>query len=86
VGAKAEIYRLIDDLANEGLGIMFISSELPEILGLSDRIYVMQNGRITGELSGTKATEEAVLALAMADNISAAPGGTLTISQESKPL
>ncbi|HLO31225.1 MAG TPA: sugar ABC transporter ATP-binding protein, partial [Anaerolineales bacterium] len=86
VGAKAEIYRLIDDLANEGLGIMFISSELPEILGLSDRIYVMQNGRITGELSGANATEEAVLALAMADHISAAPVGTLNISQESKPL
>jgi L-arabinose transport system ATP-binding protein len=86
VGAKAEIYRLIDDLANEGLGIMFISSELPEILGLSDRIYVMQNGRITGELSGANATEEAVLALAMADNISAAPAGALTISQESKPV
>ncbi len=72
VGAKAEIYRLIDDLANEGLGIMFISSELPEILGLSDRIYVMQHGRITGELSGAKATEEAVLKLAMADQLSAA--------------
>jgi len=86
VGAKAEIYRLIDELANEGLGIMFISSELPEILGLSDRIYVMQNGRITGELSRANATEEAVLALAMADHISAAPVGTLTISQENKPL
>jgi L-arabinose transport system ATP-binding protein len=73
VGAKAEIYRLIDDLANDGLGIMFISSELPELLGLADRIYVMQNGRITGELAGATATEEAVLALAMADNLSAAP-------------
>ena len=50
VGAKAEIYHLIDDLANQGLGIMLISSELSEILGLSDRIYVMQHGRITGEL------------------------------------
>jgi ABC-type sugar transport system ATPase subunit len=70
VGAKAEIYRLIDDLANEGLGIMFISSELPELLGLADRIYVMQNGRITGELSAAAATEEAVLALAMVDNLS----------------
>ena len=69
VGAKAEIYRLIDDLANDGLGIMFISSELPELLGLADRIYVMQNGRITGELAGARATEEAVLALAMADNL-----------------
>ncbi len=73
VGAKAEIYRLIDDLANEGLGIMFISSELPEILGLSDRIYVMQHGRITGELSGAAATEEAILNLAMVDHLSVAP-------------
>ncbi|MFM8321852.1 MAG: sugar ABC transporter ATP-binding protein [Chloroflexota bacterium] len=71
VGAKAEIYRLIDELANQGLGIMFISSELPEILGLSDRIYVMQNGRITGELVGKDATEEAVLGLAMVDHLTA---------------
>jgi L-arabinose transport system ATP-binding protein len=73
VGAKSEIYRLIDDLANQGLAIIFISSELPEILGLSDRIYVMQNGRITGELPAKSATEEAVLALAMADQLSAVP-------------
>ncbi len=78
IGAKAEIYRLIDDLANEGLGIMLISSELPEILGLADRIYVMQNGRITGELSRAEATEEAILQLAMADNLSAASTGTAT--------
>jgi ABC-type proline/glycine betaine transport system ATPase subunit len=49
---------------------MFISSELPEILGLSDRIYVMQNGRIAGELPGAGATEEAVLGLAMAEHLS----------------
>jgi L-arabinose transport system ATP-binding protein len=67
VGAKAEIYRLIDELANERLGIMFISSELPEILGLADRIYVMQNGRIVGELTGADATEEAILGLAIVD-------------------
>ncbi len=72
VGAKAEIYNLIDELANEGLGIMFISSEMPEILGLADRIYVMQNGRITGELSGADATEEAILELAMVDDLSLA--------------
>jgi ABC-type sugar transport system ATPase subunit len=72
VGAKAEIYRLIDDLANQGLAIMFISSELSEILGLSDRLYVMQNGRITGELSAASASEEAVLKLAMVDQLSAA--------------
>ena len=70
VGAKAEIYHLIDDLANEGIGIMFISSDLPEILGLSDRIYVMQNGRISGEMPGPGATEEGVLALAMVDHLS----------------
>jgi L-arabinose transport system ATP-binding protein len=70
VGAKAEIYRLVDELAGEGLGIMLISSELPEIIGLSDRIYVMQNGRITGELQGgTSVTEEQVLALAMVDHL-----------------
>ena len=72
VGAKAEIYRLIDELANEGLGIMLISSEMPEIIGLSDRVYVMQNGRITGELSGDNINEEAILELAMIDNMSAA--------------
>ena len=49
---------------------MFISSELPEILGLSDRIYVMQNGHITGELSGEEATEEKILKLAMAEDLS----------------
>ena len=69
VGAKAEIYRLIDELAHEGLGIMLISSELPEILGLCDRIYVMQGGRITGQLNGADATEEKVLALAMAEHL-----------------
>jgi L-arabinose transport system ATP-binding protein len=73
VGAKAEIYRLVDSLANEGLGIMFISSEMPEMLGLADRIYVMQNGRLTGELSADEATEEAVLNLAMSDNLTNAP-------------
>jgi len=72
VGAKAEIYRLIDGLASDGLGIVLISSELQEILGLCDRIYVMQGGRIRGELPGNEATEEAVLALAMADHLAAA--------------
>jgi ABC-type sugar transport system ATPase subunit len=71
VGAKAEIYSLIDQLANEGIAIIFISSDLPEILGLSDRIIVMQNGRITGELPGDEATEEQVLALAYREHLSA---------------
>jgi L-arabinose transport system ATP-binding protein len=85
VGAKAEIYRLIDELANEGLGIMFISSELPEILGLSDRVYVMQNGRITGEMPGSEATEQNVLALAMMDHLSASRGQPVTGPAEEAP-
>ena len=74
VGAKAEIYQLIDELANEGLGIILISSEMPEILGLADRVYVMQNGRITGELSREEATEASVLELAMVDNLAVSDG------------
>ncbi|MEV6209297.1 sugar ABC transporter ATP-binding protein [Kitasatospora sp. NPDC051914] len=73
VGAKAEIYQIIADLAEEGVAILVISSELPEVLGLADRIVVMQNGRITGELDRAHATEEAVLNLAMADDIAPAP-------------
>ncbi|HOL16797.1 MAG TPA: ATP-binding cassette domain-containing protein, partial [Bacillota bacterium] len=65
VGAKAEIYRLIVDLANSGLGIIFISSELPEIIGLSDNIVVMREGRISGFLTREEATEEDILTLAM---------------------
>ncbi|MEW1912623.1 sugar ABC transporter ATP-binding protein [Kitasatospora sp. NPDC085895] len=75
VGAKAEIYRIIADLAAEGVAILVISSELPEVLGLADRIVVMQNGRITGELDRADATEEAVLSLAMADDIAPATPG-----------
>ena len=71
VGAKAEIYRLIDELANEGLAIMLISSELSEILGMSDRICVMQGGRITGELPGPGTTEQEVLELAMQEHLTA---------------
>ncbi|WP_405010008.1 sugar ABC transporter ATP-binding protein [Kitasatospora sp. NBC_01539] len=76
VGAKAEIYRIIADLAEEGVAILVISSELPEVLGLADRIVVMQNGHITGELDRADATEEAILNLAMADDIAPAPGAS----------
>ncbi len=70
VGAKVEIYRLIHEMAEQGIGIIFISSELPEVLGVSDRVLVMQNGRITGELAASQASEEAVLRLAMVDHLS----------------
>jgi L-arabinose transport system ATP-binding protein len=68
VGAKAEIYSIISDLAGEGVAILVISSELPEVLGLADRIVVMQGGRVTGELARDEATEERVLALAIHDH------------------
>ncbi|GAA3467657.1 sugar ABC transporter ATP-binding protein [Nonomuraea roseola] len=72
IGAKAEIYRIIADLARQGVALLVISSELPEVLGLADRIAVMQNGRITGELDRAEATEEAILNLAMTDDLTAA--------------
>ena len=65
VGAKLEIYRLIEELAEAGIAILVISSELTELLGLTDRIVVMRAGSIVGELPTATATEEAVLALAM---------------------
>jgi ribose transport system ATP-binding protein len=64
VGAKAEIYKLLQGLADEGKAIIVISSELPEILRLSHRIIVMCEGRITGELDGKTATQEAIMTLA----------------------
>jgi ribose transport system ATP-binding protein len=66
VGAKAEIHRLMKQLAQQGLAILMISSEMPEILGMSDRIVVMCDGRVTGELSRAEATQERVMALATA--------------------
>ncbi|PYV16255.1 MAG: sugar ABC transporter ATP-binding protein [Acidobacteria bacterium] len=65
VGAKAEIYRLITDLAGEGRGVLVISSELPEVLGLCHRIYVMRDGAIAGEFGVAEATQELLLATAM---------------------
>ncbi|MFI8277806.1 sugar ABC transporter ATP-binding protein [Streptomyces sp. NPDC085929] len=75
VGAKAEIYRIIADLAEAGVALLVISSELPEVLGLADRVLVMQGGRITGALDRSEATEEAVLALAMADDLTTTATG-----------
>jgi len=64
VGAKAEIHGLIDELAHRGMAILLISSELPEVLAMSDRILVMSEGRLVGELSREEATQERILALA----------------------
>ena len=64
VGAKVEIYKLICNMAKAGKAILLISSELPEILGMCDRILVMHEGRITGELSRQEATQEKILSYA----------------------
>ncbi len=65
VGARAEVYRLIRELAAGGLATLVISSDLPEILALSDRILVMREGEISGELSRANATPETILELAL---------------------
>jgi ABC-type sugar transport system ATPase subunit len=65
VGTKAEVYQMVCDFARAGIGVMFISSELTEVINLADRIIVMRGGRIAGEIKREDATEEDVLALAM---------------------
>jgi ABC-type sugar transport system ATPase subunit len=66
VGAKVEIYRIIRQLADNGYAILMISSELPEIVGMCDRVLVMCEGVIAGELLGSAITEEAIMTLALA--------------------
>ena len=64
VGAKREIYQLIDDFTRDGKSVLMVSSELPELIGICDRIYVMCEGKMTGELSRNELTEEAIMELA----------------------
>jgi ABC-type sugar transport system ATPase subunit len=64
VGSKAEIYRLIDEMAHRGLGILFMSTEIPEILGIADRIIVMREGSVTAEFDRNDATQERLVAAA----------------------
>jgi ribose transport system ATP-binding protein len=64
VAAKVEIYHLMNQLKQQGIGVLFVSSEMPEIMGVSDRIIVMCDGRITGELMRSEATQEKILAYA----------------------
>jgi ABC-type sugar transport system ATPase subunit len=66
VGARVEIYRIMNELTSSGMGILMISSDLPEILGMADRVVVMREGRTTGELHRQEATAERVMALAAA--------------------
>jgi L-arabinose transport system ATP-binding protein len=69
VGARSEIYGLIHEVAAAGCAVIVVSSELPELLGIADRIAVMREGRIAGELARAEATEAAVLALAIPDSV-----------------
>jgi ribose transport system ATP-binding protein len=74
IGAKSEIYRIMDGLAHGGMGIIFISSELPEIIGIADRVLVMRGGRIAGEIDtadGGVLSQEAVMRLATAEETEA---------------
>ena len=64
VGAKAEIYKIIEELACKGKGIIIISSEMPELIGLSQRIIVLHEGEQTGELRGKEMTQENIMTLA----------------------
>jgi rhamnose transport system ATP-binding protein len=65
VGTKAEVHRLLADLARDGVAVLMISSELPEVLGVSDRILVMREGRLVAEIAREAASEEAVMSAAM---------------------
>jgi len=67
VGTKAEVHRLMSQLAQQGMAILMISSELPEVLGMADRVLVMREGRLTGEFTREQATPEAVMYAATAD-------------------
>jgi ABC-type sugar transport system ATPase subunit len=67
VAAKEEIYRIIADLTADGTAVIFLSSELPEVLGLADRMLVLRDGRVAGELTGASMTEQHALALALGE-------------------
>lgn len=63
IGAKAEVHKLVDELTAQGVGVLLISSELPEVMGMSDRILIMHEGRLLGEMSREEATEENIMSL-----------------------
>jgi ribose transport system ATP-binding protein len=81
VGAKEEIYKLIDQLARDGVAVLFASSEMEEVLGLADRVLVMHEGQITGELSRHDMNEESIMRLATGDG-GASAGATGIFNRE----
>ena len=70
VGARVEVYRLINRLCDEGRAVLMITSDLPEAIGMSDRIYAMRAGRLVGELDADRATQDAVMRLALGEGSS----------------
>ncbi|MFI5990556.1 sugar ABC transporter ATP-binding protein [Streptomyces sp. NPDC051362] len=76
VGAKVEIYQLVNELTAAGAAVLMISSDLPEVLGMSDRVLVMAQGRIAGELTADRATQDSVMALAVGTPATAHPNDT----------
>jgi ribose transport system ATP-binding protein len=79
VGAKSEIYALMDELARDGVGVLMISSDLEELLGMSDRVLVLHQGRLAGELPRERLSEQAVMTLATGGSLdAAAPSGVPT--------
>ncbi len=76
VAVKADIYRLIDEMAGRGVAVLLISSEMLELIGLADRVVVMRGGRISGELVHAEATEEQILKLAIPEHEDAEAGGS----------
>jgi ABC-type sugar transport system ATPase subunit len=83
VGSKAEIYRLIDAMAQRGMGILFMSTEIPEILGIADRILVMREGQITAEFPRAEATQELLVAAAATDEPAIEEAALVEISADS---
>jgi rhamnose transport system ATP-binding protein len=75
VGAKSAIYEIISELAGQGYGIILISSEMPEVIGMSDRIVVMREGRVRATLTRDNVSQEAILEAAMTSNPVAEAGG-----------
>ena len=74
VGTKAEVHRLMSSLAAEGVAVVMVSSELPEVLGMADRVLVMREGRIVAELARSEATEESVMFAAMGQAVGPSDG------------
>jgi ribose transport system ATP-binding protein len=86
VGAKVEIYRLVAELVAQGAGVIFISSEIPEVLGIADRILVMRRGRIVAEFTRSEATEEKILAAVLAGQVTEDPADSQADAQVEKMI